>query len=129
MTAKNILDAALPLMGVEISEEESYTADFIPVLNILLAEAFDVNNSIRAAAGQEELTDIPSIAELDDAVPYDAKLCRMVLPYGAAGILYFEDNAALATQYKQKYEYELGQSAKAVYTQIDNYYGDLSEDE
>jgi hypothetical protein len=135
MTAKNILDTALALINEDVSAaniaatEAAYQDQFILTLNLLLAETFDANNSMLASKGQTELISIPSIAALTDTMPYDDIVCKKVLPFGIAGQLCVEDNPALSTQYKNKYEYEKTNCYKANYYQIDNYYGDVGNGE
>jgi hypothetical protein len=129
MTADNIFDIVIPLMFSETDEKADYETDFIATLNLLVADLFEANNSILAAAGETELEDIPEITALTDTMTYAPKLCRVALPFGIAGQMMMEDNPNIATQYKNKYEYEKQMAGKAVYVQTDNYYGDLAEDE
>ena len=118
MTANDVLNTTLTLMFADLSEADDYKSPFISVLNLLLAETFELNNSIRLADGLDVLTDIPEVSELTDVMTYEEGLCRAVLPFGAAGMLMTEDNAAAAAQYKNKYEYEKANAYKAEYSVI-----------
>ena len=125
MTANDIVSTTMVLMCEDADAKSDWSSAFISVLNLLLSELFDVNNSILAAAGEDELTEIPTVSALTDTVAYNDGLCRRVLPYGAAGMLLAEDNPALCSQYKNKYEYEKANAYRAVYSDID----DLTQEE
>jgi hypothetical protein len=126
MTADDIFNTTIALMFAETTEKADYQTQFIAMMNLLLAETFDVNNSIRVSKGLVELENIPTItvATLNVEMTYDDVVCRRILPYGAAGMLMAENDASMAVQYKNKYEYEKANSYKAVYTQIVDVYAE-----
>ena len=64
----------------------------LPLLNLLLPELFDINNSILQAEGIDKLKVIPQLENLDDEIPYDERLLRNALPYGLAAKLVYDDN-------------------------------------
>lgn len=124
MTANDILSTSLSLMGEDVSTAGAWQAQFTGVLNLLMAELIDAENSVRLASGQEELAEIPAVYSLTDTVPYCEAICRRVLPFGAAGTLLCEDNPALSAQYKNKYEYEKANAYRAAYTKINEQVGE-----
>jgi hypothetical protein len=123
MTGTDLLNLALPLMFATDSTE--YQAAAIPVINLLLADCFESNNSIRIFNGDAELTEIPSIAALSEELPYEDAINRKVLPFGLAGYLYAEDDATISTLRMNKYEYEKANNYKCAYEEIE----DLTEDD
>lgn len=102
MTANELFCAALALFYENNSEVHQ---EFVKgLINILLAECFEVNNRMRRRAGKEELTEIPQIGDMLDPIPYEEMLVRLALPYGLAAKLFFEeqDNPRL-TYFLQEY--------------------------
>ena len=126
MTADGLFSLAIGLAGGGEEDREDYGEQFLPVLNVLLAETFDVNNSIRVYRSKEELTEIPEVTALTDELTYEPEVLRKVLPYGIAGTLYQEDSASIAMQYMNKYEVARMGAGKAQHVEITDYY---SEDE
>lgn len=122
MTADKIFDAVLMLIFAGADEKPEYQAQFVTAMNFVLAETFEANNSIRVSKGLAELTEIPAITASADTIGYEDGFCCRVLPYGIAGLIMAEDNASMATQYKNKYEYEKANSYKAACTEIVDYY-------
>ena len=45
----------------------------------------------------------------DEEIPYEPKILRTILPYGVAGYIYTDDDKAIGTDYKNKYEYAKSQ--------------------
>jgi hypothetical protein len=125
MTGTELLNLALPLMFAADSAE--YQDAAIPVINLLLSDCFEVNNSIRKHNGDAEFTEIPEIDTLSDELPYEDAINRKVLPFGLAGYLYAEDDATVATLRMNKYEYEKAQNYKAEYVQVNDYYTEGDE--
>lgn len=102
MTANELFYAAMALFYENNSEVHQ---DYVKgLINVLLAECFDVNNRLRRRAGKEELTRIPRIGDMMDEIPYEEMLVRLALPYGLAAKLFFEegDNPRL-TYFLQEY--------------------------
>ena len=125
MTGNECLASALALMYCNEEDSGEYAGMALPVLNLLIAETFAINNSLREAAGLDPLVSIPSINSLNDEIPCQERILRIVLPYGLAGALMGEDDAALSTQYKNKYEYERVVSCRAGYADVtDSYLGE-----
>lgn len=106
MTANDIYQSALTLMFGSGSDADDYRPYFLPTLNILLAENFELNNGIRISKGMQPLERIPNLQSMDDDVEYEDIFCAVVLPYGCAGSMYLEDDRGIGSEYKNKYEYE-----------------------
>ncbi len=120
MTGTELLNLALPLMFS--SDAEEYKTAAVPVINLLLSDCFEVNNSVRIMGGKEAFADIPTISLLEDELPYEDRINKKVLPFGLAGYLYGEDDVAVAAQRLNKYEYEKASGYKAEYVGIADYY-------
>ena len=125
MTGTELLNLALPLMYSTDAAE--YETAAVPVINLLLSDCFEINNSIRVSKVLAELTEIPTIAALTETLPYEDAINKKVLPFGLAGYLYGEDDATVAAQRLNKYEYEKANSYKAAYTEILDYYTEEEE--
>ena len=115
MTGPALLSLTLPLM---FSSDAAEYPDALPVINLLLADTFAVQNSILLSSGEEALSAIPQISALTDALPYEDEINRNILPYGLAGYLYMEDDANIATQRMNKYEYEKAGRTRATLIEI-----------
>lgn len=91
MTAQEIYKAALSKIFEREGDDEDFQYFFLEFLNACLAEALPCENSIRAAAGREEL-DVPQVVtSMSETVDVDARIARIALPYGVAAY-YFQDD-------------------------------------
>lgn len=86
------------------SDREDYAVFWNDVLNLLLAETFDLNNALRASVGKPRLTEIPRVTTLDDEISYEQKIVRAVLPLGGAAYLFLEDEPQIAGYYAELYQ-------------------------
>jgi hypothetical protein len=119
--AQHIYDTALALMlGAQADEETR--AMFLPVLNLLLAENFALNNGLRTHRGMAALPSPPFVTSMGQRVEYEDIFTRVILPYGAAGLLYAEEDAGASVAYKNKYEYERAQLSRAEFVDIEDVY-------
>ena len=83
MTGTQLLASAAAL--IHEANPSDYDGFALSFINILLAETYDVNNRLRLAAGDVELTSIPQLTALTDTITTKRK--RFVfnpLPYGLA---------------------------------------------
>lgn len=92
MTGNELLTYALGLMGEPSSSAADYSGYSLPAVNILLAECWQIENSIREAEGEETLTECPELANLEEEIPYNRRLIVGCLSYGLAAKLILEDN-------------------------------------
>ena len=104
-TADQIFDAVVGLCFWTDDEKTEYETQFIRVLNLILAECFDANNSLRRKRGKEELEEIPNITKLSDEPGYEDKFEMIAIPYGVASIIFVEDDEqGLSNIYREYYE-------------------------
>lgn len=85
----------IPIMGMsqdaaESIEEEQYTG----VINTILVDCSDINNTIRAKKGEEALENKWYMAE--DELPYDYGLLANCMCYGVASRLYVDEASSEA---------------------------------
>lgn len=119
MTADDIFTDVMALMFGEEGDKDQYPP-FLSMLNIVLAETYDLNNAWRRMTGKDGLTQIPLIEQLTDEVDYEPRLLRMVIPYGVAGMLYAEDDdTGMGDYYRSKYEAAKSAAAFAEFTEVD----------
>lgn len=118
MTANEIFDNVLALCYSEESDKESYTS-FKGMLNIILAETFEMNNVRRNILGKELLTEIPIVKELTDEIDYEPMILRTAVTYGVAGMLYAEDDdTGMGEYYRNKYHAEKENCAYAEFEDV-----------
>ncbi|MEG1973214.1 MAG: hypothetical protein RR315_08625, partial [Oscillospiraceae bacterium] len=85
---------------------------FLGALNLILGECLENENAYRGLHGME-LLEAPPNALLNAEIPYNLKLCSVVIPYGVAGVMLTEDEPSQAVAYKNKYEYEKSRATPA----------------
>lgn len=91
MTVSELYSQAKSMM-FEKPTSKDYENYYIPWVNVLLSENFDLNNSIRLRKGLEALTEIPSVTKGSDVLPYEDVINREVLPDGLAANFFIDDD-------------------------------------
>ena len=114
MTLEKLFSYVMTLMFGTDNDKAEYRDYFINTANTIMAELFDVNNALRATDGRKPLKNIPEFNKddtnvWDEEIPYEPKILRTILPYGVAGYIYTDDDKAIGTDYKNKYEYAKSQ--------------------
>ena len=106
MTVQELYEAALALLSEQVARAKSYNYFKIPIINQVIAECFDANNSIRISDGLPALNknEMPYMTSEEDTIPYDIRLLRECMPYGVASLLVIDDDKAKATVFSQQYE-------------------------
>ena len=90
-TGEDVYRAALALLFEDDSTAGDYRSYARPLLNILLMECFEANNSLREAAGKAPLVVATELKALEEETGYEDVLCVRVLPYGLAAKLVLDD--------------------------------------
>ena len=105
MTAQDIIRTALAGEYEDLESDTDAVRHSIDVLNVLLMDCFEAEQNSREMNGQTLLTEVPTVSELTDEVPYNAMLLRYALPYGIEW-KYAEQNLDQyrADQYRRMYE-------------------------
>lgn len=104
MTVREIYVTAAAFIGDRENDDLDERDLTIPYMNVLLQEALDCENSIRAKNGDRELETSPYVTTLDDAIVYNDRLVRAAFPYGLAWQYHQEaGNLSLASQYRNMF--------------------------
>ncbi|PKM62396.1 MAG: hypothetical protein CVU97_05635 [Firmicutes bacterium HGW-Firmicutes-21] len=107
MTGSDIYYIALDLCsfrtksGAVPPDCEDLTQRAVGLLNLLIAENAYLDSLIK-----KQGIVISSITSLSDTVELSPVLCAVVLPYGLACLLIYNEDAAAAALFKSKYEGE-----------------------
>lgn len=115
MTVRDVYESALSLLGEFPEQESDEEKKALSLLNTLLADCFDVNNTLRVYGEKEILRDIPYKEGLEDTLEYEESLCRDALPYGLAALIILEDDANRAGFFDFRY-----QQKKLQYNKLEN---------
>lgn len=84
MTGKDLYILASATLYEGDGEDLDSKRFSVSFLNILLQEALNAENSLRAAEGGEILLSAPLLTDLDTEIPYHDSIVRGALPYGLA---------------------------------------------
>lgn len=95
MTCQDLfMKLTLPLMGERSETAASYREQALPVINIITADCFNINNSLREALNKPVLLEIPYFTTFDDEIPYEPEILINVMPYGVGARLVIDDGEA-----------------------------------
>lgn len=104
MTVRELYVIAAAFIGDRENDDADERDLSVPYMNVLLQEALDCENSIRAKHGDPELASAPYVTGLGDSVPYCDELVRAAFPYGLAWQYHQESgNLSLASQYRNMF--------------------------
>lgn len=119
ITVGGLLTRTMSLMGEEGKYESGYAPFVTDLVNQLLADCFDVNNSMRENAGKQKFASIPSVEKTTDVLPYEYETVVNILAYGLAYWLLFQDDEYdKANACNMIYEQNKIRLTKAAYTDI-----------
>lgn len=119
-TVQMLFDLTIGIMGDQKSNSEGYKENFIPMMNTVLSECLEDENSLRVRDGMEELTEAPNLTEWAAVVPYHAELIRNVLPYGIGMFLHLADDENVkATFFSSKYDDNRNKFTPALYVETE----------
>lgn len=119
MTAQQLFDLTVGIMGITPANASSYSDVIIPQMNTILAETFTLENNYRAFLGISLLTTIPTVTALTDTLTYQDSILRNVVTYGIAQMLSVSDDEyARANYFGDKYETGKRMEKKAVSVDI-----------
>jgi len=122
MKAQDIFYSAVTLMFGEEADRIDYQPFYINILNILIAENYHANQTLRRMRGKEEMEAIPYISNIEDDLDYEDEFTRQILPYGVAGYIYTDDDKSMGSEYKNKYEYEKNKILAVKYEEVKDVY-------
>jgi len=126
MTAQQLFDLTVGIMGVTPANATSYTDTIIPQINTILANTFSLENNNREYAGLVELTVIPTVAALSDNLTYQDNVLRNVVVYGLAQLLSLSDDDTIkAGFYETRYGDNYAKERKTIAEDPTDYYGEV----
>ena len=120
MTAQEIYETAFNLLGEFPEQDIENIKMALNLLNVLIADCFDVNNTLRIYNGKEKLKEIPVIDRMDESMEYEYVLCRDALPYGLAALIILEDDTNRAGFFDFRYQQKKMQYSKMENVKIDD---------
>jgi hypothetical protein len=123
MTAKELYESAKALM-FEKKSSRDYDNYYIPWINALLSETFEINNQLRVFNGKEKLAEIPSVSTEKDELTYEDKMLREVLPYGLAANFFIDDDVSKYDILHTYYQNSLFGCIRGIETDSENVWGD-----
>ena len=103
MTVKELYELTKAMM-FEKATSRDYDNYYIPWINVLLSENFDLENALLRGDGETPLDDIPSVASDTDELPYHDKINREVLPYGLASKFFIDDDLSKYDLFNTDYQ-------------------------
>jgi hypothetical protein len=103
MTVADLYSLAKSMM-FEKTTSKDYDNYYLPWINVLLSENFDINNSIRTREGLAVLTEIPTVSKTTDVLPYEDVVNREILPYGLASKFFIDDDLSKFDIFNTNYE-------------------------
>ena len=126
MTVKELYDLAKSMM-FEKPTSKDYDNYYIPWINVLLCENFDLNNHLRVKHNKEALTEVPTVSAGSDTVPYENEMCYEILPYGLAAKFFIDDDLSKFDIFNTNYENALSKYSWGIEEQVEDVYAS-SED-
>lgn len=121
MTVQELYQSALNLI-FDKPKSRIYDHYYMDHINSLLAEVFDINNSIRIKVGKSELTNIPFVTKDNDVIDYEEVVLRDILPWGLAAQLVTDEDLNKFQIYYTRYSNACNMHNKAIVAEIGDYY-------
>lgn len=129
MTAQELFNLTVGVMGQSISNSQTYADIYLPNLNTILADTFKLENNNRAYNDVKIpnttptlLTTIPTITSLSDVLNYQESVIRNVLVWGLARQFALSDDDTMKTSfYAQQYADGYNNENKAIPKPIIDY--------
>ena len=125
MTVKELYELAKAMM-FEKKTSKDYDNYYIPWINVLLSENFNLNNHLREKHDKDPLDKVPTVANDTDVIKYETEMCYEILPYGLAAKFFIDDDLSkydiFNTDYENrqsKYMWGLEVSVEDVYGSVD----------
>lgn len=126
MTVKELYDLAKSLM-FEKPTSKDYDNYYIPWINVLLSENFDLNNHLRAKHKKEYLTEVPTVSSAADVIPYETEMCYEILPYGLAAHFFIDDDLSKFDIFNTKYENAMSKYSWGIEETVEDVYASCED--
>lgn len=123
MTVVELFNNSLALMSESLSNGAFFSEFLIQNVNLLLADLFELENSMRDE--ETKLTAIPSVSLDTDNLVYSDLITRLIMPFGLARLFYLaDDEYSKACMFETKYEELKKKYYQAEYVSITDVYSD-----
>lgn len=123
MTVIELFNNSLALMSESLSNGAFFSEFLIQNVNLLLADLFELENSMRDE--ETKLTAIPSVSLDTDNLVYSDLITRLIMPFGLARLFYLaDDEYSKACMFETKYEELKKKYYQAEYVSITDVYSD-----
>ncbi len=103
MTVKELYELAKSMM-FEKKTSKDYDNYYIPWINVLLSENFNLNNHLREKHDKDPLERVPFIEADTDTIRYETEMCYEILPYGLAAKFFIDDDLSKYDIFNTDYE-------------------------
>lgn len=123
MTVKELYERAKSLM-FEKQSSKDYDNYYIPWINVLLSENFDLENSLLLRDGEDALDEIPMVTSDTDELPYHDVINYEILPYGLAANFFIDDDLSKYDIFHTYYQNAQMKYMKGNEVSITDVYGD-----
>lgn len=123
-TVEDVYEASLALLSEEKQRVKDYPKFKIALINQVIAECFEINNTLRKNEGLEPLTkeEMPYMTDDTDVIPYDVRLVRECMPYGLASLLVMDDDKEKCSAFSNQFDILKRKYSRATSEDIINYY-------
>lgn len=99
MTAQELFNFIVGIMGITTANATSYTDTILPQINLILAQNFELENNNRRFLNlgyvdpiYPILTTIPFVTALSETLTYQPNVLRNVVSFGVAQLLALSDD-------------------------------------
>ena len=103
MTVRELYELAKSMMFEKPSSTD-YDNYYIPWINVLLSENFELNNHLRAKHGEDALESVPFVTADTDEIKYEREMCYEILPFGLAQNFFIDDDLSKYDIFHTYYE-------------------------
>lgn len=128
MTVNDVFTQGLALIQAKPADDTEMTGYAVAWVNQMLAETFDIENSIRRFEGTSELTEPQEVTALTDTLTYNWRLVRAAFPKGIASRALYDEDNSLAENFLMEYYSAINDAAKVTVGLVTDVYSDESEE-
>lgn len=124
MKAYDIYKKSLALLFEREGEDKLFYNSFCPILTSVAVEALPYENSVRESRGEEKISKLPEISNMDDEVSMSDEICALALPYGVASHFLDDDGESVRSAiFRERFLTALYNAKKHNFRDIDDVYG------
>lgn len=122
MTVYELYKKALNVM-FEKPNSKVYENYYLTHINLLLANVFDINNTIRNKNGLVSLDVVPVMTNDNDEIPYEDIVLNEILPWGLAAQFSIDDDLNKYSIYNTNFINACFKHERAIVAEVDDVYG------